>query len=312
MEYRKLGLTDLKVSCLGFGCWAIGGHGYGKVNDEESINSVRKALDSGINFFDTADVYGFGHSEEILSKALGSERKKVIIATKFGVSWDTSGKTFKDCSPKGINKALEGSLNRLQLDCVPLYQIHWYDGVTPIPEIMNTLKKCQEAGKIQYIGCSNFSSELILEFLKVQPIKSLQALFNIIEKDFEPDILRFSNEFHMGVIVYGVLARGLLTGKYTLESKFGENDTRSRDNNFQGERFDRYLKVVDELKRIGRWYHKTPSQVAIRWVLENENITCALTGIKNPKQVEDNIGAIDWRLSQEDRIFISTIVKETI
>jgi aryl-alcohol dehydrogenase-like predicted oxidoreductase len=312
MEYRKLGLTDLMVSRLGFGCWGIGGHGYGRVSDEESIYAIRKALDLGINFFDTADVYGFGHSEEILSKALGSERKKVVIATKFGVSWDTSGKTFKDCSPKRINEALETSLSRLQLDCVPLYQIHWYDGITPISEIINTLNKCQEAGKIQYIGCSNFPSELILKFLKIQHIKSLQALFNIIEKDFEPDILRFSTEFHMGAIVYGVLARGLLTGKYTLESKFGGNDTRSRDNNFYGERLDRYLKVVDELKRIGRWYHKTPSQVAIRWVLENENITCALTGIKNPKQVEDNIGAIDWRLSQEDRIFISTIAKEAI
>lgn len=312
MEYKQLGLTDLHISRIGFGCWAIGGHGYGKVKDDESIRAVRKALDLGINFFDTADVYGFGHSEEILSRALGLEKKKVVVATKFGVSWDPSGKTFKDCSPKRINEALEASLRRLGLDCVPLYQIHWYDGLTPIPEIMNTLKKCQEAGKIHYIGCSNFSSELLLEFLKVQHIKSLQAPFNIIEKDFEPDILRFSTEFHMGVIVYGVLARGLLTGKYTLESKFGENDTRSKDNNFQGEKANRFLKVAEELKRIGHRYHKSPSQVAIRWVLEHENITCALTGIKTSKQAEDNIRALDWRLSHEDRVFISTISKEII
>ncbi|MFB3883616.1 MAG: aldo/keto reductase [Thermodesulfobacteriota bacterium] len=312
MEYRELGLTGLRVSRLGFGCWAIGGHGYGQVNDEESIRSIRKALDLGINFFDTADVYGFGHSEEILSKALGSERKKVVVATKFGISWDLGGKTFKDCSPKRIEEALEGSLKRLRLDSVPLYQIHWYDGVTPIPEIMMTLRKCQEAGKIQHIGCSNFSSDLILEFLSVKPMESLQTLFNMIENDSEPEILRLSNELRIGVIVYGVLARGLLTGKYGRDSKFGEGDTRSRDQNFQGKRLKAFLRVAEELKRIGLLYYKTPSQVAIRWVLENEHITCALTGIKDSKQVEDNVQALGWRLSPKDRALISAIAKEAV
>ena len=146
----------MTVSRLAFGCWAMGGHGYGTVDDAESIAAVKKALELGINFFDTADVYGFGHSERILSEALDSRRHDVVIATKFGVSWDDSGKTRKDCSPKRLVEALEGSLRRLRVECIPLYQIHWHDGITPVPDLMETLLRCREAGKIRYIGCSNF------------------------------------------------------------------------------------------------------------------------------------------------------------
>ena len=149
MEYAKLGLSDLRVSRIGFGCWAIGGHGYGKTDDKESIKAIQKALHLGINFFDTADVYGFGHSEEILCKALGSQKDNVIIATKFGVNWDERGNTFYDCSPKRVTEALEGSLRRLKIDCIPVYQIHWYDNVSPILETLEVLKKYQESGKIQ-------------------------------------------------------------------------------------------------------------------------------------------------------------------
>lgn len=309
MEYKRLGFEGPMISRIGFGSWAISGHGYGKVTDRESIDAIRKALAKGINFFDTADVYGFGHSEEILSKALGRERKRVIIATKFGVAWDTNGRTYKDCSPKRIIKALENSLRRLKIDYIPLYQIHWYDNMTPISETMNTLKKCQKEGKIQYIGCSNFSSKLILEALKINHFNSIQTQFSVIERGGEDDFFHFSNESDMGIIAYGVLARGLLSGKYSLESKFGEKDTRNKDKNFLGVRFEKNLQVVEELKRIGLHYNKAPSQVAIRWVLEHENITCTLVGAKNPWQVEYNSQVFDWKLTPEDFYHISSLTE---
>lgn len=305
MEYRKLGLADLRISRIGFGCWAIGGHGYGKVDDRESIKAIQRALDLGINFFDTADVYGFGHSEEILSNALGSQKNNVIIATKFGLSWDEDGKIYKNCSPKRILEALEGSLRRLKMDCIPLYQIHWYDDITPISEIMETLKKCQEKGKIRYIGCSNFSLELILEAYKTRRIESLQVLYNIIKRNYEEDIIQCSEALQMGILVYGVLERGLFSGKYDFDTRFGDRDTRNKDENFQGESLRKNLQLVNEIKKISLSYNKTPAEVAIRWVLDNSNITCAITGIKNPKQIEDNVGALDWKLSKEDFDYIT-------
>lgn len=298
MEYKKLGETDLDISRIGFGCWAIGGHGYGKVDDDESINAVQRALELGINFFDTADVYGFGHSEEILSKGLGTERNKVIIATKFGVNWDQQGKTYRDCSPKRIVAALEGSLFRLRVDCISLYQIHWYDGITPISEAMETLRKCQEEGKIRHIGCSNFSMELILEASKTHRLESNQLLYNLAHRNSEKEISRCAEELEMGILAYGALARGLFSGRYRLGASFGDNDTRGRDEEFRGEAFRKNLHWVDRLKEIGLAYGKSPSQVAIRWVLENENVTCAIVGAKNGMQIEENIGALGWRLAK--------------
>lgn len=305
MEYKKLGETDLEVSRIGFGCWAIGGHGYGKVDDIESIKAIHKALSVGVNFFDTADVYGFGHSEEILSRALGSKRNEVIMATKFGVSWDKDGKTYKNCSPKRIVEALEGSLSRLQIDCIPLYQIHWYDGITPIDEIMETLKKCQKEGKIRYIGCSNFSAELISEAFKVQRLESNQLLYNLVQRKSEIDILRCAEELKMGIIVYGSLARGLFSGHYGLDATFVGNDTRGKDENFQGGKLKKNLQWLDKIKEIGSAYHKSPSQTALRWVLENGNVTCAMVGVKKAIQIEENVGAMGWRLNKEDFQFLS-------
>jgi aryl-alcohol dehydrogenase-like predicted oxidoreductase len=304
MEYKKLGESNLEISRIGFGCWAIGGHGYGKVNDQESIKAVRKALDLGINFFDTADVYGFGHSEEILSKALGPQRNKVIVATKFGVNWDKNGKTYRDCSPKRILEAVEASLARLKLDCIPLYQIHWYDGKTSISEMMETLKKCQKEGKILYVGCSNFPLELILEALETDRLESNQLLYNIVQRDSEIDISRCAKKLKMAILVYGVLGRGLFSGRYGVDARFGDQDTREREEHFQGETLKRILKWVDKIKEIGAAYNKTPSQIAIRWVLENENITCAITGIKNAEQIKENVGALGWKLSKKDFHFI--------
>lgn len=301
MEYQNLGLTDLKISRIGFGCWAMGGYGWGRIDDKNSIAAVHKALDLGINFFDTADVYGFGHSEEILSRALGRYRNKVVIATKFGIKWDKRGRISRDISPKRVIEALDCSLRRLEIDCIPLYQIHWPDFKTPIYKTIEILRKCQKAGKIQYIGVSNFSFDLIREAQRCTRIESMQGPYNIINRNIEKELQLCHQKCNMATITYGSLVQGLFSGRYGKNSKFDEKDVRRRYENWKGKKFEMNLKLVDKLKKIGNNYGKTPAQVAIRWILENPFVDCALIGITKPKEIVENSGAIDWKLSRKDR-----------
>jgi len=307
MEYQRLGLTDLEVSRIGFGCWAIGGHGYGNVDDGESIKAIHKALDLGINFFDTADVYGFGHSEEILGKALGSKRNDVIVATKFGVNWEENGRTFKDCSAKRIVEALDGSLRRLKMDCIPLYQIHWHDEKTPIEHVMEVLLKCRDAGKILHIGCCNLSKELLSKRCIKREIVSCQYLYNLAKREHEDVINSSSKDLGISILAYSVIGRGVFSGKYNVGSHFGASDTRAKDNDFLGKQYRENISVANKLKEIGERYGKTSVQVAIRWVLENSNVTCAITGSKTPEQVSENVGSTGWSLDQNDMELIDTV-----
>lgn len=310
MEYKRLGRTTLKVSRIGFGCWAIGGHGYGRVDQNESIKSIHKALDLGINLFDTADVYGFGRSEEILAKALGSKKKDVIIATKFGVHWDENGNTYRDISPKRIVKALENSLRRLEIDCIKLYQIHCHDKKTPIEDVIEVLLKCHDSGKILHIGCCNFSKDLLIKACRNHRVESYQCLYNLAKRQNE-DIIRYSSEnLNIGVVVYRIIGRGVFSGKYDLESHFGENDTRMKDPDFHGAQYHKNILVAEKLREIGKKYAKSSTQVAIRWVLESPYITCALTGIKNRKQVSENVAAMEWSLDKNDMELIDSIVHD--
>lgn len=300
MEYQALGNTSLKISRIGFGCWAMGGHGWGQVSDRESIDAVKTALEFGINFFDTADVYGFGHSEEILSKALGNRRHDVVIATKFGVSWDEAANIGRNCSEVYIMKAVDASLKRLNIDCIPLYQIHWPDPKTPFKETVRALQKCRKQGKIKYIGCSNFSDKNLLQALVYADIQSIQLPYNILRREIESEMIPLSIENKLSVLVYDTLARGLLSGKYGLNTAFGSNDSRSRDSNFIGQKFKDNLLIVEKLRTIGGKYGKSPAQVAIRWVLDNPLITCAIIGMKTDQQVKDNLLSINWNIPKED------------
>jgi aryl-alcohol dehydrogenase-like predicted oxidoreductase len=300
MEYQYLGRSDLNISRIGFGCWAIGGHGYGPVDDAGSIRAIHAALDQGINFFDTADVYGFGHSEEVLGRALGERKEQAIIATKFGVNWDNRGKTFKDSSPDRVFEAVDASLRRLRIDCIPLYQLHWHDGKTPIKDTLDALARCREQGKIRYIGCSNFTDSMLKEAVHFARIESLQLQFSLLERQRDVNLDHCANVLRMGILVYGVLGRGLLSGKYRNGATFGEGDTRSRDLNFHGSQLEQSLRLVNVLEQIGIKYHKKPSQVAIRWVLENPAISSALVGIKSVDQAAENAGSAGWRLDPED------------
>ena len=300
MEYTKLGLTDLEVSRIGFGCWAIGGHGYGKVDDNESIEAIKKALDSGINFFDTADVYGFGHSEEILGKALGTQRNDVIIATKFGINWKENGHTFKDCSAKRVVKALENSLRRLKLETIPLYQIHWPDPNTTLQETMGALIDCQKSGKIKYIGCSNSNGVLIEQIQKIGRIESLQSSYSLLDRAVEKGVLQCCQKFNMAFVGHSPLARGFLSGKYKIGHKFLELDTRNESSYFSRRHLTEKKRLLDKMTKLGEHYRKTVSQVALRWLLDNPMVTCVVVGLRNIHQVKENIASMDWRLSSED------------
>jgi myo-inositol catabolism protein IolS len=307
MEYAKLGESDLEVSRIGFGCWAIGGHGYGRVEDRESVGAIQKALDLGVNFFDTADVYGFGHSEEVLSGALGSKRHDVVVATKFGVCWDEKGATHKDSSPRRVVEALEASLRRLKLDCIPLYQIHHHDGRIPIEETMQALLRCREEGKIKYIGCCNLAADRIKTARTAGEMVSVQTLFNIIERENGALLRDCSGVYHMGTIVYGALMRGLFSGNYGVEAVFGEKDTRSVDDNFRCPKLGNNLCIVEQLKKLGRNYKKSSAQVALRWVLDSPFITSIIVGAKSAKQVIDNAGAVGWQLTDDHWRFLDEL-----
>lgn len=297
MDYVKLGKTNLKISRIGMGCWAIGGHGYGVVDDEQSIQTIRKAIELGVNFFDTADVYGFGHSEEILSRALGPQVKEVVIATKFGVAWDDQGRTFKDCSPERAQKALEDSLRRLKIDSIPLYQIHWYDDKSGLASVMETLLACQKAGKIQHIGCSNFSSTNLDAAVASGRLESYQCEYNFLQRKYESEMTRCSQELNMSVLAYRVLGRGLFSGKYDQDTKFGQNDTRDKDREFHGDRLKEGLRVVEAFQLTGKHFAKTPAQMAIRWVLGRPWVNSAIVGAKTPKQISENVEALDGNFS---------------
>jgi aryl-alcohol dehydrogenase-like predicted oxidoreductase len=299
MEYSPLGTAELRISKIGFGCWAIGGHGYGVVDDGDSIIAIQKALDWGVNLFDTADIYGFGHSENILSRGLGSKRHDVVIATKFGVCWDDAGNTYKNCSSRRVVEALEGSLRRLRIDCIPLYQLHWHDGITPIEETMEALIRCRDAGKIKYIGCTNLSRQLIDSINRIEKLQSVQLLFNLVERRNEKLLHDLFFAERMSTIVYGVLVRGLLSGKYDEKTAFGYNDTRSDDNNFKGKQRDRNLNIVREMTSLETYYNKSTAQIALRWVLDVPFISSVIVGMKTGDQVINNIGAIGWNLNKE-------------
>jgi aryl-alcohol dehydrogenase-like predicted oxidoreductase len=285
---------------VGFGCWAIGGHGYGEVDDRTSIGAIRRALELGVNLFDTADVYGFGRSERVLAEALGDRLGEVVIATKFGVSWNDAGRTWRDSSPARAVAALDASLVRLGVERIPLYQVHWPDGRTPLAETLGELDRQRQAGKIEYIGVSNFSCAEIRRTAGTGVITSAQYRFNILDRAHQADIESCSRELGLGVLIYGVLARGLFTGKFEVSREFAAGDTRAGDPSFSGDALDRMLAIGRKLREIAEARGITPSQVAIRWALRRGDIATAIVGAKTPQQVSENAGGAETALSDSD------------
>ena len=300
LEKIQLGDSGPGITRLGMGCWAIGGHGWGHVDDEDSVKAIQFSLDNGVNFFDTADVYGLGKSERMLSKALGDSKEKVVIASKGGVRWDTSGRTCKDISPGYLRKAVEGSLKRLGLECIPLYYIHWPDNKTPISDAVGTLGDLKQEGKIASIGVSNFTSVLLEEAISYERIDAIQVQYNLVQNKNVLDLISICKKNNIKLVAWGALADGLLTGKFTADTKFNSDDHRSHNPELQGEKFLQNLKVIDRFRVISASRGVTLSQMALRWVLDSMDFSCALFGARTYNQVSENLGANGWHLTSKE------------
>jgi myo-inositol catabolism protein IolS len=300
METIRLGNTEHLISRVGMGGCPLGGYGWGPTNDDELQAAVRHAMDGGVNFFDTADVYGLGHSEELLSRALGERRREVVIASKFGVRWDGEGRIWKDISPKYLREALENSLRRLRIDCIPLYYVHWPDGVTPITDAVAELDRCRAEGKIRWIGLSNFPLADVQAARAVAPIQALQYRMNLLEYEDVLPLAEYARSAGMTLATWGSLAHGLLTGTIDSRSTFAEGDRRNRYEHFQKDRLRENLRVVDKLAAAAARLGKTPAQTAIRWLLDTPGVSCVLFGATKPLQVEENLGAVEWKIPPDE------------
>ncbi len=298
MNYRKLGSSDLNVSVIGFGAWGIGGAPFwSNEGDHPSLSAIKKAFDLGINFFDTAPVYGFGHSERLIGQALKPVRDKVIIATKCGLLWDKEqlGSIKKVATADSIFKEIEQSLERLDTDYIDLYQVHWPDVDTPQEETMSALLKIQKQGKIRHIGVSNYSVKQMQACMKVGPLVSLQPEYSLLQRKIEAETVPFCLVNDIGIIAYSPLASGVLTGKYDTTTRFKDWRGKGILGEFTGEAFVRNIGKVDQLKQIAEGLGKTCGQTAINWVLQQPGLSSALVGVKNPAQMEDNIKAVGWK-----------------
>lgn len=289
MRYRELGQTGLTVSTIGFGAWAIGGNQWGPTDDRDSIDAIRCALDLGVTFFDTADAYGFGHSEEVCARALSDSRDRVILATKGGLRWDDQGRVWRDSSSAYITRAVEASLKRLNVDTIDLYQIHWPDPKTPQEETMNALGRLVEQGKIRYIGVSNYTVEQLDAACRVRPVDTLQPVYHLFDWSADEALLPYCHEHQIGVVVYGPMAHGMLAGRINEDTVFPENDWRSTSRLFTGEGLRRNAQVVREFAAIARELGRTPNQLAAAWTLMNPATHVAIVGAKSARQVQANV-----------------------
>jgi len=305
MEYRPFGQTDLQVSVMGFGCWEMGGT-YGKIDTGQLQQAVRRAIDVGINCFDTAEAYGMGASEQVLARALGERRKDVAIVTKFGVGYEEAPNR-RDSSRQRVMASIEKSLQNLQTDYVDVYLVHWPDVNTPFEETMRALDDIVQQGKARYIGVSNFRLAQLEACMRLRRVDVVQYGWNMFDRRMQAEIFPYCAAQQIGVMAYGSLAYGMLTGTFHAGMQFDENDWRSRAGQmgvlnlfrtlFGPDDFPRNLRAVEELKALAAEYHKTLPQFALRWTLSNAVVSTALVGFRGPTEVTENLGAMGWSIS---------------
>jgi aryl-alcohol dehydrogenase-like predicted oxidoreductase len=307
MKLRQLGISDMQITPLGVGAWAMGGGGWefawGPQDDTNSIASIHAALDAGINWIDTAAVYGLGHSEEVVARALKSRGKRPYVFTKCELVWNEKREISHSLKASSIRREVEASLRRLQLDVIDLYQIHWPDPPEDIEEGWATMAKLKEEGKVRWIGVSNFDVEQMKRALKIAPVTSLQPPCSIIKRDVEEEVLPFCAKHNIGVIVYSPMQSGLLSGAMTREriALFPQDDfRRTRNPNFQEPELTRNLDLARLLAEIGKRHGRTAGEVAIAWTLRRPEVTAAIVGVRSAKQVEGVIGAMEFRLSKDE------------
>lgn len=299
MEYTTLKNSDLYVSRICLGTWLFGGRRWGKVYTDESMATLRYALDSGINFFDTADAYGEGISENLLGSFIAADRKNIIIATKVGVVWRKDGTRYIDLSAKHIFEAVHRSLRRLKTEYIDLYQLHEMDSNNPIEETGEALLRLLNEGLVRHIGVSDFDILTLNKLKAIVPVLTVQYEYNLLKRRIESDISPHCLGTDISVLAYSPLQRGLLTGKFSINSVFQKDDNRFHDEEFQGEKFSLNLDKIEKLKDVAANLGKKPSQVAIRWLLDSDGIDAVICGARRPQQLAENIGATGWKLPVE-------------
>ena len=306
MQKKKLGASDLEITPIGVGAWAMGGGGWqfawGAQDDEESIAAIHAALDKGINWIDTAAIYGLGHSEEVVARALQGRSNKPLVFTKCGIVWNEKRETSRTLQPESIRKEVEQSLQRLKLDVIDLYQIHWPEPDDLVEAAWTMLAKLKEQGKVRHIGVSNFNVRQMQRAHAIAPITSLQPPYSLLAPEIEKEILPYSLANNIGVIIYSPMKSGLLSGAMTREriAAMPEDDFRKRTPNFQEPLLSRNLELAALLAAIGRRHGRSAGEVAIAWTLRHPAVTGAIVGMRSAKQVDGVLGAVEFRLNAEE------------
>jgi aryl-alcohol dehydrogenase-like predicted oxidoreductase len=313
MKNIRLGRSELQVSPIAIGTWQLGGD-WGATDEEAAVAAIRRAADRGINFFDTAQAYGFGASESLLAKALkGVPRDQVVIATKGGLRPIAGGGTERDARPEWIRRGVDSSLKALGTDYIDLYQIHWPDPKVPFAETARALADLKAAGKIRHVGVSNYDVAEMAEFSGTLPVETLQPVYHMFRRDIEESVLPYTKAHDIGVLAYGPLGHGLLSGALTPETRFSPGDWRSRSDVFQGEHYRRNLRVVAALERFAQLELGTSvSRLAVAWVLANPAVQVAIVGTRNPKHIDDAIAAADLELDASALHRIEDIISDEV
>jgi len=313
METTQLLGIGIRASRIALGTWAIGGWMWGGTDEEESIRTIHAALDQGITVLDTAPVYGFGRSEELVGKAitLRGGRDRIIIATKVGLEWQR-GEVFRNSTPARIAAEIEDSLRRLQTDYIDLYQVHWPDPLVHYEETAAAMNSLYQSGKILAIGVSNYSPAEMEAFRQAAPLASCQPPYNLFERQIEQDVLPYCREHDIALLTYGALCRGLLSGKMNPTMQFEGDDLRKIDPKFQQPRFGKYLDAVSRLDRFARErYGKGVMQLAVRWILD-QGSDIALWGARHPQQVAGIGEVMGWKLTSDDKKEIDLTLRDTV
>ena len=307
VEYHRLGQTDLQISRIGFGCGPASGHDYGPIDEQEWRAAVHEALDRGVNFFDVANVYGFGRAEELLADALGPHRANAIIATKCGLLWDDQHRVRRDLSAAAVAQSVHDSLRRLQIDCIPLLQIHWPDPRTPLHETFDALARLHRQGKFKHLGVSNFPLELLQQAARITRIESLQLAYNLLSREPEPEIFPWCAEQQVSILAHTALARGALSPKYASASATDFHDTRKDSPYFADQSLAVRRRLQQAMQAISDRNGRPTATVALRWILENQLVALALVGIRDRAQLNENLEALGWHLTADERETLSNI-----
>ena len=315
MRTRKLGQTDLELTVIGLGAWAIGGpweYGWGPQDDTDSMRTIQTAIDAGINWLDTAAIYGCGHSEEVVGRALKELAQKPLVATKCSLLWNDKREKRSCLEHDSIIRECEDSLKRLGVEVIDLYQIHWPQPDEQLEEGWEAMAALVQQGKVRYIGTSNFTVEQLERVGNLHPVASLQPPYSMLRRDIEAELLPYCGDNKIGIVAYSPMQKGLLTGKFTKEymQTLAPDDHRLKDGNFIGDKFEDNLAVVDALRPIAHRSGKTLAQLAIAWVLRKTEVTAAIVGARKESQIEETVQAGDWVLDEEDIQEIETILED--